>query len=73
MDRLNVGQLPDLLPIAPCEKFPRGAEIGDARVVVLDLRGEEIQEAVNRVIAGCCDQHRHNGVQCYDDRGRDFR
>ena len=53
------GQRAQLVPFAPAEKFPRSAKVSFARVVVLDLRGEEIQEAVDCVMAGRRDQRGH--------------
>ena len=43
MDRLNVRQPPQLLALALSKKFPGSAKIGGARVVVLDLCGEELR------------------------------
>jgi hypothetical protein len=60
MDRLNIRQQPDLSTVAPGEKFPRGAKVSGARVVILDLGGEEIQEAQRCVRAGRCDQGGNN-------------
>ena len=65
MQRLDVGELTELVMLAPGEEPADGMQIGHAGVLVADGRGEEFQEAAGRVVAGVGDDRRH------DDRGRD--
>ena len=46
VERLHVGELVQAVSLAPRGEAARGIEIGFARVVVVDLRGEEFQHAL---------------------------
>ena len=46
MEGLHVGELADAALVAPCRKAARGVEVRFARVVVVDLAGEEFQNAL---------------------------
>ena len=45
LHELHVGELADAAPVAPCRKAARGVEVRLARVVVVDLGGEEFEDA----------------------------
>ena len=59
MDRLDVQQTADLHFLGPNEEIHDGAEIGLARVLVPDLRGEELDEAFLCIAPGRNDQARN--------------
>ena len=65
MQRLDVGELAELVMLAPGEEPADRMQVGRPRVLVADGGGEEFQEAAGRVVAGVGDDRRH------DDRGRD--
>ena len=60
MHRLDVGELAELVALAPGEEAPAGVEVGRAGVLVVDRDGEEFQEAARRRVAGVGDDRRHD-------------
>ncbi len=46
MKGLHLGELCDASPLAPCGEAPRRVEVRLARVVVVDLGGEEFEDAL---------------------------
>jgi hypothetical protein len=67
--RLDVGELAQLVMLAPGEEPAHGMQIRRAGVPVADGRGEEFQEAARRSVAGVGDDRRHDDG-CRDP-GRD--
>ena len=45
VEGLHVGELNEAAALAPGGEAPRGAQVGAARVVVVDLGGEKLQDA----------------------------
>ena len=60
MQRLDVGELADLVLVAPGEEPADGPVIGHAGVLVADGGGEEFQEAAGGLVAGVGDHARHH-------------
>jgi hypothetical protein len=60
VDRLDVGELADLVLLDPGEKMAGGPVIGHAGVLVADGGGEEFEEPARRMSAGAGDHCRHN-------------
>ena len=60
MQRLDIGDLADLVLVAPGEEPAAGPVIGRAGVLVADGRGEEFEEAARGVVAGGGDRRRHD-------------
>ena len=52
VQRLDIGDLADLVPVAPGEEPHGGVVIGLPRVLVADGGGEEFQEAARGLVAG---------------------
>ncbi len=70
MQRLDIGDLADLVIIAPGEEPTARPIIGHAGILVPDRRGEEFQEPARRPIAGGGDDARHQqAVASGDDQG----
>ena len=67
VQRLDIGDLADMVLVAPGEEPHGGAIIGHAGVLVADRRGEEFQEPARGLVAGVGDHARH------DDRRREGR
>jgi hypothetical protein len=59
MQRLNIGNLADLVPVAPGEEPHDGVVIGLRRVLVADGGGEEFEKAARGLVAGVGDHARH--------------
>ena len=59
MDRLDVGQFADPVPLDPGEEGTRSRVIGHARVLVADRGGEEFEEAARGMLTGIGDHRRH--------------
>ena len=60
MQRLDVGELADLVLLAPGEEPADGRHVGHARVPVADGGGEELQKPPGRVLAGIGDDAGHH-------------
>ena len=56
VQRLDVGELADLVLVAPGEEPHDGPVIGHARVLVADGGGEEFEEAARGLVAGVGDR-----------------
>ena len=70
MQRLDIGDLADLVMVAPGEE-PRGSPvIRHAGVFVADGGGEEFEEAAGGFVAGGGDHARHQDVVARGDRER---
>jgi hypothetical protein len=69
--RLTVGELGELVMLAPGEESDDLCRVGHARVPVADGGGEELQEATRGVLARVGDDRRPNDGRC--DRGREPR
>ncbi len=65
VQRLDIGEVADLVMIAPGEEPDAGMIIRHAGVFVADGGGEELEEAAGGLVAGGGDHARH------DDRRRD--
>jgi hypothetical protein len=59
VDRLDVGELADLVLLDLGEERAHGPVIGPAGVFVADLGGEQFEEAPDRVVAGVGDHRRY--------------
>jgi hypothetical protein len=60
VERLDIGDLADLVPVAPGEEPHDGMVIGLSRILVADGGGEEFQKAAGGLIAGVGDHARHD-------------
>ena len=60
MQRLDVGELAELVVLAPGEEPADGMQVGRPGVLVADGGGEEFQEAARGVLAGVGDDRRHD-------------
>ena len=60
MQRLDIGDLANLVLVAPGEEPATGPIIGHAGILVPDRRGEEFQEPARRLVAGGGDDARHD-------------
>ena len=70
MQRLDIGNLSDLVMVAPGEEPSRSPVIGHAGIFVADGGGEEFEEAARGLVAGGCDHARHqNAVAGRDSQG----
>ena len=58
VERLDIGDLADLVPVDPGEEPHGGAIIGLPRVLVADGGGEEFKEAARGLVAGLGDHAR---------------
>jgi hypothetical protein len=59
MQRLDVGELAELIPIAPGKEPGHGVVIGGPRVLVANGGGEEFEKAAGGMLAGVGDHARH--------------
>jgi hypothetical protein len=66
VQRLDVGQLADLVLLAPGEEPAGGRHVGHACVPVTDGGGEELQEAPRRMLAGIGDDAGHHSTRGQD-------
>jgi len=64
VQRLDVGDLADLVPVAPGEEPHGGVVIGLPCVLVADGRGEEFEETARGLVASLGDHawHQHAGA-----------
>ncbi len=62
VERLDVGELGQAVRLAPGGEAARRVQIGPAGVVIVDLRGEELEHALRRL--------RRRRPQCGRDQGR---
>ena len=70
MQRLDIGDLADLVMVAPGEEPDAGMIIRHARVFVADGGGEELEEAAGGLVAGGGDNARHqDAVAGRDSQG----
>jgi hypothetical protein len=60
VERLDIGDLADLVLIAPGEEAHGGVVTGMPRVLVADGGGEEFQKAARGLVAGFGDHARHH-------------
>ena len=67
VNRLDVGQPADLVPLDPVEEVARGPVIGHAGVLVADRRRKKFEEALRGMVAGVGDHRRHG--DCASRRG----
>ena len=74
MDRLDVSEPADLVPLDPVEEVTRGPVIGHAGVLVSDRRREKFEEALGGMVAGVGDhrRHDHRTTRRSDGPGRRF-
>jgi len=70
MQRLDVGDLADLMPVAPGEEPHDGMVISLPRVLVADGGGEEFQKAARGLVASLGDHARHHDVGVAGDAGQ---
>ena len=59
VQRLDIGELADPMPLNPGEEVAHGPVIGYAGVLVADLGCKEFEEAPRRVVAGVGDRRRY--------------
>jgi hypothetical protein len=69
VERLDIGDLTELVPVAPCEEPHDGVVIGLPRVLVADGGGEEFQKAARGFFASFGDHARQQEAVA----GRDAR
>jgi hypothetical protein len=62
VNRLDVGQPADLVPLDPAEEVARGLVIGHARVLVADRRREKFEKPLRGMIAGVGDHSRYDDL-----------
>jgi len=62
VQRLDIGQLTNVMPLAPGEEPAARPVIGLAGIPVADGSGEEFQEPPGGVLAGASDRRRHHDV-----------
>jgi hypothetical protein len=62
MNRLDLGERADLVPLEPREKMARGPIIGHTGVLIADRRGEKFDEPARCVFTGIGDHRRHDDV-----------
>ena len=67
MQRLDIGDLADLVMVAPGEEPSGGPVIGHAGVLVADGGGEEFEEAAGGLVAGGGDHARHQDAVARGD------
>jgi hypothetical protein len=72
VDRLDVGELANLVLLDPAKEVAGGPVIGHARVLVADRGGEEFQEPARCMVAGAGDHGRH-GERAAQRRNLDRR
>ena len=60
MQRLDIGNAADAMPVAPGEKIANRPVVSHAGVLVADGGGEEFQEPARRLVAGVGDDARHH-------------
>ena len=70
VQRLDIGNLADLVMVAPGEEPDAGAMIRHARVLVADGGGEELEEAARGLVAGGGDHARHEDAVARRDHER---
>jgi len=59
VERLDVGELADLVPVDPGKELRDGPVIGHPGVLIADGGGEEFEEAADRGVARAGDRRRH--------------
>jgi hypothetical protein len=70
MQRLDIGDLADLVMVAPGEEPLGGSLIGHAGIFVADGGGEKFEEAASGLVAGGGDHPRHqDAVAGRDSQG----
>jgi hypothetical protein len=70
MERLDIGDLADLVLVAPGEEPRGGAIVRHAGVFVADGGGEEFQEAARGLVAGGGDHARYQHAVAAGDAGQ---
>ena len=70
MQRLDIGNLADLVMVAPGEEPSCSPVIGHAGILVADGGGEEFEEAARGLVAGGRDHARHQNAVARGDRER---
>jgi len=60
MQRLDIGELTELVVVTLSEKSAYGVQVSGARVPVMDSDSEKFQVAAGRLVAGVGDDRRHD-------------
>ena len=67
MQRLDIGDAADAVPVAPGEKPADRPVVGHAGVLVADGGGEELEEPARGLLAGVGDDARHHDAVASGD------
>jgi hypothetical protein len=60
VQRLDIGDAANAVPVAPAEKVADSAVVRHAHVLVADGRGKELEEPACGLVAGVSDDARHH-------------